>query len=90
MGIARYYDPDKNPNGAMLPGVPLRDLTDEEFAAQPERIKRSIDAEPMYRKTPLPKAGKKAEKPARVTVNNPPVAGDEQAAPEVNKEATDG
>ena len=33
--IARYYDAEKNPDGGSLPGVPLRDLSEDEFAALP-------------------------------------------------------
>jgi hypothetical protein len=50
---ARYYDPDKNPDGGALPGVPLRDLTTDEFEHYPQWLQRSIDAAPMYRKTPI-------------------------------------
>ncbi len=52
--IARYYDEKANPEGAALPGVPLRDLTTEEFDALPEWLQRSVDAQPMYRKTAPP------------------------------------
>lgn len=51
MTIARYYLAENNPEGGSLPGVPLRDLTDEELLAFPEWLQASIDASPMYRKT---------------------------------------
>ena len=51
MSVARYYEPDKNPEQASLPGVPLRDLEDEEFAALPEWLQAPVDATPFYRKT---------------------------------------
>lgn len=51
MAIARYYDESKNPDGAGLPGVPLRDLEDEEFASYPAWLQESIDAWPAYRKS---------------------------------------
>ena len=49
----RFYDASKNPDGAMFPGVPLRDLTAEEFEALPLWLQYSVDAAPMYRKTAL-------------------------------------
>lgn len=51
MPIARYYDDSKNEDGRAFDGVPLRDLTDEEFAALPEWLQLSVDAAPFYRKT---------------------------------------
>lgn len=51
MSTARYYDASKNPDGAVLDGVPLRDLTEEEFEALPPWLQASVDASPMYRKT---------------------------------------
>lgn len=47
----RFYDASKNPDGATLPGVPLRDLSAEEFEALPLWLQYSIDASAMYRKT---------------------------------------
>ncbi len=52
----RYYDASKNPGTKDLPaalpgGVPLRDLTAEEFEALPPLLQYSVDASPMYRKT---------------------------------------
>ena len=49
--ITRYYDETKNPEGGSLPGVPLRDLLEREYAALPEWLQHSIDALPCYRKT---------------------------------------
>lgn len=51
MNIARYYDEAKNPEGGSLPGVPLRDLTEDEYAAFPDWLQASIDALDCYRKT---------------------------------------
>lgn len=51
----RYYDAEKNPDGMFLTGVPLRDLTEDEYRAYPDWLKQSIDAAPFYRATPLPK-----------------------------------
>lgn len=54
MSIARYYDESKNAGGAFFPGVPLRDLTEDEWLALPQRYKDSVDASPFYRKTKPP------------------------------------
>jgi hypothetical protein len=62
MAIARYYNEDENPrNDLALPGVPLRDLTDEEFAELPTWLQESVDASPLYRKT-KPSGGKSGRK----------------------------
>lgn len=53
--IARYYEASKNPDGAFLPGVPLRDLTLAEFDALPVWLQLSVDASPFYRRTAPPK-----------------------------------
>jgi hypothetical protein len=64
MAAARYYDESKSEGGS-LPGVPLRDLSQEEFDALPGWLQQSVDASPMYRKTPLPPGGRpKQEQPA--------------------------
>lgn len=52
--IARYYDASKNPDEAFFPGVPLRDLTSDEFDALPAHLQASLDASPFYRKTKPP------------------------------------
>lgn len=49
--IARYYDESKNENGGALPGVPLADITEEQFNALPPWLQASVDASPMYRKS---------------------------------------
>ena len=60
-----YYDPSKNPGGASLDGVPLRDLTEEEFAELPNWLQASVDATPFYRKTkPRHPSEAEAEAPA--------------------------
>jgi hypothetical protein len=51
--VARYYDASKNPENGLLPGAPLRDISQAEYDAYPDWLKASIDAHPMYRKTPL-------------------------------------
>lgn len=66
--VARYYVESENEMGGAFPGVPLRNLSEDEYDALPEWIQRSIDASPMYRKTKPPtesaplKAPPKAEK----------------------------
>jgi len=63
MTIARYYDEAKNPDGGHLPGVALRDLTEEEFSALPDWLQRSVDALPFYRRTkPVDSSKPKPEK----------------------------
>jgi len=59
----RYYDASQNREGAALPGVPLRDMSAEEFEALPTWLQYSVDAQPFYRKTKLPteKAAREAE-----------------------------
>ena len=52
--VARHYDASKNPDGASLPGVPLRDLTQAEFDALPAWLQLSVDASMFYRKTAPP------------------------------------
>lgn len=72
MAVARYYDEEKNPQGAHFGGVPLTDLTEEEFDALPKHVKADVDASPFYRKSkvgteaPKKKSGKKkrAKSPA--------------------------
>lgn len=46
--IAYRYDASANPDGAFLPGVPLRDLTVEDLDALPEALRRSVPACPWY------------------------------------------
>jgi hypothetical protein len=51
MTIARHYDESKNPNGAFIPGVPLRDLEQEEYDALSDTEKAAVDGSDIYRKT---------------------------------------
>lgn len=65
MATRKYYRADKNPgteaNPAMLPGVPLADISDEEYESYPAWLQRSIDASPMYTTTnPKPAPRKQA------------------------------
>jgi hypothetical protein len=46
--IAIRYHPRRNPSGAALGGVPLRDLTRAEFQALPEWLRRAVVASPCY------------------------------------------
>jgi hypothetical protein len=57
--IAYYYLPDQNEAGAHYPGVPMRDLTKDEYEAHPKWIQRSIAASPMYAEE-KPKPSRKA------------------------------
>lgn len=62
MAIARYYNEEKNTDNRFFSGVPLRDLTQEEWDELAEWQKNSIDNAPddqrMYFKS---KPKKKAE-----------------------------
>lgn len=40
--IVYRYNPDMNPDGAVLDGVPLRDLTAEDVDALPAHLQRSV------------------------------------------------
>lgn len=51
MAIARYYDAEKNPEGASIDGAPLADISEEQFAEFPAWLQASVDAAPFYRKT---------------------------------------
>lgn len=60
MKIARYYEAEKNPLGDSVVGAGNRDYTEEEFEALPERVQRSMDAQPFFRKTKPSTATKQA------------------------------
>jgi hypothetical protein len=84
MAIERYYDPDKNPNGrARLPGVPLRDLTTDDWANLTKRQQESVDASDIYRKTKpaSAKATKKASAKAGAAApaDDPPATAEDLA-----------
>lgn len=51
MAVARYYRADKNEGGASFPGVPLRDIDDDEWELLPDWLKASIDASEIYQKS---------------------------------------
>ena len=51
MAIARWYVKDKNPEGASIFGVPLADVSQEEWETYPKHVQDSVDASEMYRKT---------------------------------------
>lgn len=44
MATARYYQPDRNPEGAAFSGVPLSDIDDAAWARLPAWKKGSVDA----------------------------------------------
>lgn len=72
MPIARYYDADKNPEGAVLDGVPLADIDQETFDSLPAWLQASVDAAPFYRKT-KPRA-EKAEAEPKTDAKTKPAA----------------
>lgn len=51
MPIAMYYDEEKNEGEQFIPGVPLADMTEEQYEALPDWLKQSVDESPLYRKT---------------------------------------
>lgn len=59
--IAYLYDKEKNPRGAFIPGVPLRDLTAAEFAGLSDAHKDSVKRQAFYR--PVRKKPKSAVPP---------------------------
>ncbi len=65
--IAYTYLEDRNPDGAYLPGVPLRNLEQAEVDALPKWLQLSIEASPFYQKArserqaPAPKADKASD-----------------------------
>lgn len=46
---AYIYEPNSNPEGRYIDGVPLRDLSVDEVAAFPPHIQTAIEAAPFYR-----------------------------------------
>ena len=83
MAIARYYDASKNPEERAFDGVPLRDLTEEEFAELPPWLQASVDAAPFYRKTkPRAASDPDAEAPAERAAEEAQPAPEQAAPPE--------
>jgi hypothetical protein len=46
--VVLKYEPSQNPTDAMLPGVPLRDLTAGDIRAMPEWLQRSVFNAPGF------------------------------------------
>jgi hypothetical protein len=65
--VAYYYLPEENANNASYPGVPLGDILQHTYDAQPEWIQKSIAASPMYKAAdePKKKATGEATKPGK-------------------------
>ncbi len=57
----RYYSADRNPDNLFIGGVPLGDLTAEQFEALEPWQQATVDAQPFYLKS-KPRATE-AEKP---------------------------
>lgn len=52
MATARWFDESKLEPGMVLPyGVPMRDLSDEDWDAYGPDVQASIDSWPLFRKT---------------------------------------
>ena len=49
MKILFVYDPKKNPEGAFIDGVPMRDVTAAEFERLPLHVQASVRACPFYK-----------------------------------------
>lgn len=61
MSTSRYFDESKY-DGEYIPGVPIRDLTEDEYDALDESAKATVDAVPFFRKTaPGKAAARKAD-----------------------------
>ncbi len=73
MPIARYLNEANVQEGVFFPGVPLADITEEEFDALPKHLQEAVDASPMYRKT----------KPAEKKAANKAAPKEAEIAPEV-------
>jgi hypothetical protein len=50
MAPVRYLDTDKD-DGGVIPGVPKRDLEQDEYDALPAHLRADVDASYLYRKT---------------------------------------
>lgn len=48
------YLPDMNLEGAAIPGVPLRHVTQAEWDALPAYLQQSVADSPFYRRVPSP------------------------------------
>jgi len=60
-GRDHYYNPAKNPDGAWIGGVPLRDLSGEEWDALPAAQRRDALHHGWWRLTPVPRASSESE-----------------------------
>jgi hypothetical protein len=60
--IAFSYDETKNPEGSLVDGVPLRDLTADEFKALRPNLQAAVKAQPYY--VAVKKAASKKAEPA--------------------------
>lgn len=75
--IAFRYDPTHNPSGGSLPGVPLKDITVEQFARYEDWLKASIQAQPFYiavEPAPAPRRARAAKAEAEADAPTPPVS----------------
>lgn len=79
MAAKRFFRPDlQSERGTFFPGVPMRDLSEEEFDGLPEWLRNSVDTDPTYQKSP-PTAAQRA---ARPRIPGAPPAPPEPPAPE--------
>lgn len=76
----RFYDSDKNPNGDQhIYGVPLADITEEQYEGYPRWVQEQIDASPLYRKTAPKAAAKPKAAPAPAPSKEQPEARSQDA-----------
>lgn len=63
MGTIKFqYKQQNNPEGRGILGVPLADLTDEEFDGLPEHLQQTVRATPFYVEVTGEKVAVKIEK----------------------------
>jgi len=71
MATKFYYDEGKNPDGAQhIYGVPLSDMTDEQYEALPKWLQAQVKASPMY-VTKNPKPEPKAKEDGQQAADKP-------------------
>lgn len=83
--MPRFYDESRNTEGGYIAGVPLGDMTDEQYGALPDWLQKQVDGVGWYRKTPI-----RAEKPDKEKAESKPKAADKPAdAPQATEQGTE-
>lgn len=78
--VAYTYDPDANPDGLYLEGVPLRDLTFEDLDRLSEPLRTALAAQPFYTLVAAPPAEPTAEPTTRRRRAEPEIPAADPAA----------